>query len=129
MSWSVKTYKLMKNLHPIDVFNIITRGKFLKHSERERSIIDGSIFGYMFDWENRLKIDSLNLYISDTSISLFIPVEEVNHAKNEIEKLGFKPFEKWYNDSYYHVGFAYTYDDFDNAYKAWERNKIIEEII
>jgi hypothetical protein len=118
----------MKTLHPIDVFDIITRGKFPEQCESERKIID-EIYGGGIDWESKLRLDSLNLYISDTSISLFTRVEEINDVKNEIEKLGFKPYEQFYNDSYYNVGFAYTYDDFDLAYKEWNRNKIIEKII
>ena len=72
MKWNHNTYKVIKSLRPIDLYEIMTRGVCSDYTEEiKRQVI--SIRGEWFlnNWHNEIKLDVLDLYLSDTGFKLF----------------------------------------------------------
>jgi len=132
MSWNVSTYKLMKSLRPIDLYEIMTRGVCSDYTEEiKRQVI--SIRGEWFlnNWHDEIKLDVLDLYLSDTGFKLFTTRKEAERLEGIFRSWGlfYSVWSKWYGgDDVYTVGFQYDYAAFNVLYTEWLRDKKLEEL-
>ena len=132
MSWNVSTYKLMKSLRPIDLYEIMTRGVCSDYTEEiKRQVI--SIRGEWFlnNWHDEIKLDVLDLYLSDTGFKLFTTRKEAERLEGIFRSWGlfYSVWSKWYGgDDVYTVGFNYDYAAFNVLYTEWLRDKKLEEL-
>lgn len=126
------TYKLIRSLSHIDVFNIITDGNCDKHLEEiKQEIIDIKGEWFLNNWNKECKLDILSIYLSDSGFMIYT-------NKQEAERLE-KIFKSWdiFNrvgtDSFrgktYTVGFSYDYEAFQILYNKWVRNNKINQLI
>lgn len=133
MSYKRGTYKLIKSLRPMDVFDIVTRGICAEYKpEIERQIVSIRGKWYLDNWGNECKIDVLDIYLSDSGFRLFVTRKESERLLKEFKSWGLfgdQVWAKWYGgDDVYTVGFVYTHENFDVLYKEWVRNRKLEEI-
>lgn len=71
------TYKLIRSLSPMQVFDIITDGNCDKHLKQiKQEIIDIKGEWFLNNWNNECKLDSLSLYLSDSGFILYTNKEE-----------------------------------------------------
>lgn len=70
MSFNISTYKLIKNMSPFDVYEVITRGKFQHILEKEKPTMHSLFDDVEKSWSHEQKIDSLQLYLSDNGLQI-----------------------------------------------------------
>jgi len=133
MNWNVSTYKLMKSLRPIDLYEIITRGVCSDYTEEiKRQIISVRGEWYLNNWwHGEIKLDVLDLYLSDTGFKLFTTRKEAERLEGIFKSWGlfYSVWSKWYGgDDVYTVGFQYDYAAFNILYTEWLRDKKLEEL-
>ena len=132
MSWNVNTYKLMKSLRPIDLYEILTRGVCSDYTEEiKRQIISVRGEWFLNNWHNEIKLDVLDLYLSDTGFKLFTTRKEAERLEGIFRSWGlfYSVWSKWYGgDDVYTVGFNYDYNAFNVLYTEWLRDKKLEEL-
>lgn len=126
------TYKLIRSLSPIDVFNIITSDNCHKHLEKiKQEIIDIKGEWFLNNWNKECKLDILSIYLSDSGFMLYTDKKEAER----LEKI-FKSWDifnrvgtDWFGGKTYTVGFSYDYEAFQILYNKWVRNNKINQII
>ena len=132
MKWNHNTYKVIKSLRPIDLYEIMTRGVCSDYTEEiKRQVI--SIRGEWFlnNWHNEIKLDVLDLYLSDTGFKLFTTRKEAERLEKIFKSwnIFYQVWSKWYGgDDVYTVGFNYDYNAFNVLYTEWLRDKKLEEL-
>lgn len=125
------TYKLIKSLSPLEVFDIITRGvcdDYLPEIKREIIPLRGE--WSLNNWSDN-KLDILSLYLSDSGFQLYTSRAEAKRLEGIFKSWGlfYEVWSKWYSgDDRYTVGFNYTYDAFEKLYAEWIREKKLEQI-
>lgn len=133
MNWNVSTYKLMKSLRPIDMYEILTRGVCSDYTEEiKRQIVSIKGEWYLNNWwRDEIKLDVLDLYLSDTGFKLFTTRKEAERLEGIFKSWGlfYSVWSKWYGgDDVYTVGFQYDYAAFNVLYTEWLRDKKLEEL-
>ena len=132
MNWNVSTYKLMKSLRPIDLYEILTRGFCSDYTEEiKRQVISIRGEWYLNNWNNKIELDVLDLYLSDTGFKLFTTRKEAERLEGIFKSWGlfYSVWSKWYGgDDVYTVGFQYDYAAFNVLYTEWLRDKKLEEL-
>lgn len=133
MGFNISTYKLIKSLRPIDVFDIMTRDvcpDIRGEAIRESTSMNGCDY-YINNWKRgSTKFESLSIFLSDTGFSAITTKERAEELEKTFKSWGlfYEVWSSWYGGSWYKVGFNYTYDAFDKLYLEWIRNKKLEEI-
>jgi hypothetical protein len=127
-----KTYKLIKSLRPIDLYEIITRGVCSDYTEEiKRQVISIKGEWSLNNWHNETKLDVLDLYLSDTDFDLKTTKKEAKRLEEIFKSWGLfcEVWSKWYGgDDVYTVGFNYDYTAFDVLYTEWLRDKKLQEL-
>jgi hypothetical protein len=129
--WSLSTFRLMKSLKPIDMLEIVTRGVCSEHIEvvKKETI---EVYGewYLNNWkDDRIKFETLKIYLSDMGFSLLTTKEEAIRLSEVFKSWGvYQVGYEWYSGRYYKVGFQYDFEDFNSFYNEWLRNKKLEEL-
>jgi hypothetical protein len=133
MAFNKSTYKIIKSLKPLELFDIITRGvceEYLPKLTEEIRDLRG-----VWTLNNPLgdrKLDLLSFYLSYSGFELLVENKEQAERLKSIFiswDLFFDVYTNWYSDSYYKVGFNYDYDAFDILYLQWKRNKVLNELL
>jgi hypothetical protein len=133
MKWNVGTYKLMKSLRPIDMYEILTRGVCSDYTEEiKRQIVSVKGEWYLNNWwRDEIKLDVLDLYLSDTGFKLFTTKKEAERLEEIFKSWGLfrNVWSKWYGGyDVYTVGFQYDCEAFNVLYTEWLRDKKLNEI-
>lgn len=132
MNWNVSTYKLMKSLRPIDLYEILTRGVCSDYTEEiKRQVISIRGEWSLNNWNNKIELDVLDLYLSDTGFKLFTTKKEAERLEGIFKSWGlfYSVWSKWYGgDDVYTVGFQYDYSAFNVLYTEWLRDKKLKEL-
>ena len=132
MNWNVSTYKIIKSLRPIDLYEIITRGVCSDYTEEiKRQVISIRGEWYLNNWHNKTELDVLSLYLSDTGFQLFTTKKEAERLEQIFKSWGlfYEVWSNWYSGSdNYKVGFNYDYKAFNILYIEWLRDKKLEQI-
>jgi len=132
LMFDISIYKLIKSIKPIELFEIITKGTCDNHLEEiKRQIISIRGEWYLNNWDRDMKLDTLDLYLSDTGFSLLTTKEEAKRLEEEFKSwnIFYEVNSTWYGGNNYKVGFNYTQECFLSLYKEWLRNKNLEILI
>jgi hypothetical protein len=146
MNWEVKmnldykTYKLIKSLRPIDLYEIITRGTCSEYTEEiKKQIIETKGKWFLDNWGYnntigtvQVELSTLDLYISDTGFELFTTKEDSLRLKEIFNSwnIFYNVYSKWYGgNNNYKVGFSYDYNAFNQLYKEWLRDKKLTKLL
>lgn len=127
------TYKTIRSLKPLELFDIITRGvcdEYLPRITEEIISLKGSK-ALNNPLEGR-KLDLLSFYLSDSGFEILVESKQESERLKDIFKswnLFFDVYLNWYSGSYYKVGFNYDYDSFDTLYLQWKRNELLNQIL
>ena len=130
--FDISIYKLIKSIKPIELFEIITKGTCDNHLEEiKRQIISIRGEWYLNNWDRAMKLDTLDLYLSDTGFSLLTTKEEAKRLEEEFKSwnIFYEVNSRWYGGNNYKVGFNYTQECFLSLYKECLRNKNLEILI
>lgn len=131
--FDLPTYKLIKSIKPIELFEIITRGACDNHLDKiKRQIISVRGEWFLNNWShNKTELDVLDLYLSDTGFTLLTTKEEAKRLEEEFKSwnIFYQVNSRWYGGNHYKVGFNYTHETFNSLYKEWLRNKNLEKLI
>ena len=130
--FDISIYKLIKSIKPIELFEIITKGTCDNHLEEiKRQIISIRGEWYLNNWDRDMKLDTLDLYLSDTGFSLLTTKEEAKRLEEEFKSwnIFYEVYLSWYGGNNYKVGFNYGHEAFMSLYKEWLRNKNLEILI
>lgn len=126
------TYKIIRILKPLELFEIMTRGICVDYFDKIRD----EIISLRGEWalNNPIKdvnLDLLSLYLSDSGLCLYTTKEEAERLAAEFKywNLFFDVYVTWYGGSTYKVGFNYSYDDFEALYLEWSRGKKLKQIL
>jgi len=136
MDW-LSARKIMGQLKPGELFEILTRGHFedlWKKIESEILSISGQ--WYLENWGRNdygspdIKIDVLTLYMTDHNLLFYVTSEEAVRMKSEMESWGV--FEKvsvwWFNDFVDTLSIGYSPDMFHRLYLEWKREKTFRDL-
>jgi len=132
LMFDISIYKLIKSIKPIELLEIITKGTCDNHLEEiKRQIISIRGEWYLNNWDRDMKLDTLDLYLSDTGFSLLTTKEEAKRLEEEFKSwnIFYDVNSIWYGGNNYKVGFNYTQECFLSLYKEWLRNKNLEKLI
>lgn len=132
MSFELSTYKLIRSLTPLEVFDIITKGvcyDYLPKIIKEVSEVRGE--WYLNKWNDKCVLDSLSIYISDGGFVLYTTKTEAIRLESIFKSFGLHDVHSdWYGgEDVWTVGFSYYHEDFRILYTEWLRNKKIDQII
>lgn len=133
MSFELSTYKLIRSLTPLQVFDIITKGvcnDYLPKIIKEVTEVRGE--WYLNNWNDKCVLDSLSLYISDSGFVMYTTKSEASRLESIFKSFGVlhNVYYDWYGgDDVYTVGFDYYHEDFRILYTEWSRDKKIDQII
>lgn len=126
------TYKIIRILKPLELFEIMTRGICVDYVDKIRD----EIISLRGEWalNNPIKdvnLDLLSLYLSDSGLCLYTTKEEAERLAAEFKSwnLFFDVYVTWYGGSTYKVGFNYSYDAFEALYLEWSRGKKLKQIL
>ena len=132
MKWNYNTYKVIKSLRPIDLYEIITRGVCSDYTEEiKRQIISIKGEWFLNNWHDGVRLDVLDIYLSDTGFNLYTTKKEAQRLEKIFKSWGlfYEVWSKWYGgDDVYTVGFNYDYNAFNVLYTEWLRDKKLEEL-
>lgn len=133
MSYCVSTYKLIRSLTPLQVFDIITKGVCDHHlPEITREIVELRGKWYLENWNKDFKLDILKIYLSDSGFQLYTTRQEAKQLENEFKSWGVfhNIYSAWYGGSdVYTVGFNYSHEDFCLLHSQWLRDKKLSELV
>ena len=128
----MSAYRIIKNLKPIELFDIVTRGTCDDYlTEIKSEIIDLKGEWYLDNWNKETKIDILKIYLSDSGFQLFTNKKEAERLEQIFKSwnLFTEVWSKWYGGSdNYTVGFNYSDEAFHNLHNEWLRNKKLENL-
>lgn len=133
MKYSQNTYKLIKSLGPIDLYEIITRGACSEYiDEIKRHIISTKGEWFLNNWSlnNGINLDVIGLYISDSGFTLWTTKEEAKRIELVFKSWGlfYEVWSRWYGGGVYVVGFNYDYEAFAILHTEWLRDKKLKQI-
>ena len=125
----LSTYKLIRSLSPYDVFDILTKGICPDLVTSSKDKID-----YLYSqkiWQISPKVDTLDLYLSDTGFQTFTNRSRAEELEKEFKSwnIFFEVWSRWYGGSLYRVGFNYDYKAFDKLYNDWCRDKKLVSLL
>ncbi len=129
----ISTYKILKSLKPIELYDIITGGYCSEYREEfKREVISLKGEWYLNNWHNnKIELDILCAYISDTGFTLYTTKEEAKRIEEEFKSwnLFTEVWSKWYGGKTYVVGFNYSYEAFSKLYLEYKRDKKINQLV
>lgn len=130
MSFNLSTHKLIKSLSPFILADIVTSGLC---SDEIREAEENFIKNWgdpKFKWSKDLRIENSYLYISDSGFSLNTSRKRAKELESKFKDYPFiDVWSTWYGGNIYRVGILYTHENFENLYKTYNRNKLINHII
>jgi hypothetical protein len=132
------TYKTIKSLKPIELYEIITRNsceEYLPEIKKEIIGIKGEWFLNNWGYTNiglKIELDTLSLYLSDKGFELFTTKKESERLKELFTSwnIFYNVYSRWYGGAdNYIVGFNYDYNAFEQLYKEWLRDKKLTKLL
>lgn len=137
---SYSTYKIIKSLKPLELYEILTRNSCEEYLPKiKKEIIETQGKWFLNNWglnktlnTTQIKLDTLDLYLSDTGFELFTTKKEAERLKQLFTSwnIFYNVYSKWYggNDNYT-VGFSYDDKAFNTLYKEWIRDKKLTKLL
>lgn len=127
-----RAYKIIKQLKPTQLFEILSRGVLDEYFEKfKKEVIDIKGEWYLNNWNDSMKIDILSFYISNMGFKIFTTKEEAFRIKELFINWGlfYNVYCEWYGGKHYNVGFTYSEEDFKILYTEWLRDKKLEDLL
>lgn len=138
MAWSRERDKIIKNLKPIELFQIVTRGVCVGHEDSfKKEIVDLKGKWFLDNWgynqfgATKIEIDLLGFYLSDHSFHFYTTKEESDRLSEIFKSWGLfdDVFCQWWSCKSFVVGFRWGYNTFDILHKEWLRDKKLSSVL
>lgn len=125
-------HKVIKNLSPFDVMEIITSVYCNDIIEKAKEEVINRFDGYyLYNWDKDLKLELLDIYVSDTCLTIYTNEERAYKLKHEFESWSVfnDIWIKWYSGKRYLLGLNYYSDCFEILYRKWILSKKLNELV